>query len=72
MIGKQKMTLSYESVLEAIDQYVNAHLRDESQVTVTQWFAGYGTGQPGSQSVDLEIAPPGHVEQQSGKDAEHG
>lgn len=53
MKGKQSMTLTYDSVLEGLQEYVNRHL--VAPMTVTAWRReGGGYGGTESITVDLE------------------
>lgn len=54
MIGMQKMTLTRDSVREALEEYVNRHLKAEHLAQLQSWTTeGYGD----QQTVTVELWP---------------
>lgn len=53
MIGETSITLSHESVQEALTQYLNAHLKDVRWVDVTAWEVSHPIGPNGYTDTSL-------------------
>ena len=60
MIGTQILTLSHESVREALEEYVNRHLKAEHATHIDSWQLQPDPNNYGGnhRNVEVTIAPP--------------